>query len=253
MNKGLTPIKIIILGGALATLFYSAWDYVAPYFQSFFTVNSANNTVKAKKTVVKDLFKTKNNKIDKISKDTKPAKAEIDTAKKLHLLDEYSIVPITENERQSLIAKARASIEGRLDPFSQSIIVQEKIEEEKTEQKKEEVKDIPVLRKQVELVGVISSNNKNLALINVYNADFTVLLEDDNETKKTKLKTALSMAVPNRLEVSLLDPIEDWYVKQVIKGKNKADDPYVELVRGNQKFKLKVGQKVLLPEDEPMG
>ena len=59
------------------------------------------------------------------------------------------------------------------------------------------------------------------------------------------------MAVPNRLEVSLLDPVDEWYVKQIVKGKAKGDDPMIELVKGDKKFKLKVGQKVLLPEEKP--
>ena len=58
------------------------------------------------------------------------------------------------------------------------------------------------------------------------------------------------MAVPNRLEVSLLDPVDKWYVKQIIKGKAKGEDPVIVLVKGDKKFKLKVGQKVLLPEEK---
>ena len=55
---------------------------------------------------------------------------------------------------------------------------------------------------------------------------------------------------PNRLELSLLDPVEDWYVKQISKSKSRTEDPTIDLVKGDKKFKLRVGQKLLLPEEK---
>ena len=147
---------------------------------------------------------------------------------------------------------ARESLENRIDPFGQeAVLPKELIQQKMEEQKNTGPLEIPLNRKQIELVGVISANNKNLALVNVYNADYTITEDDDKPAKDSKLKTALSMAVPNRLEVSLLDPVDEWYVKQIIKGKTRGDDPTIELVKGDKKFKLKVGQKVLLPEEKP--
>lgn len=237
----LTPIRIIILGGALATLGYSAWNYLLPI------INSNNTLHENEKVVVKNLFKSKTLK----KKDVVVDVGSQDKLEMSGLVEGMSFSPITEEERFSLIQMARESLESRLDPFGQ----EEVLPREVVEQKKEELKEtgpaeISINRKQVELVGVISANNKNLALVNVYNADYTITEDDDKATRESKLKTALSMAVPNRLEVSLLDPIEDWYVKLIVKGKPKGDDPTIELVKEDKKFKLKVGQKLLLPEQK---
>ena len=237
----LTPIRIIILGGALATLGYSAWNYLLPI------INSNKPLQENEKIVVKNLFKSKVLKKKDIIVDVEnQGKLEMSS-----LVEGMSFSPITEEERFSLIQMARESLESRLDPFGQ----EEVLPREVVEQKKEEMKEtgpveISINRKQVELVGVISANNKNLALVNVYNADYTITEDDDKATRESKLKTSLSMAVPNRLEVSLLDPVEDWYVKLIVKGKPKGDDPIIELVKEDKKFKLKVGQKLLLPEQK---
>ena len=241
----ITPIRIIILGGALATIGYSAWYYVLPYIQNTYFPVQEN-----KKVVVENLFDSKNVKSAKKKKKEIASKEEL-VSKKLKLVHDPGFTPITEAERFVLIQKARESLEGRIDPFGQEILIKKQIEEKKKIAEEEEATEIELSRKQIELIGVISTNNKNLALVNVYNADFTVDLEDDEDTIESKLKKALSKAVPNRFEVSLLDPIESWYVKKIVKAQNRADNPYIELVRGNQKFNLKVGQKVLLPEDEP--
>lgn len=241
-NK-LTPIRIIILGGAVATLGYSVWNYLIPVINSNF-MDKGNEGV-----VVKNLFKSKH--------PTNKVKELLDTKKDKQLtpsdvLEEQGFSPITEEERLSLIQMAREALEGRDDPFGQeTVLPKEVIQQKLEEQKNTGPKEFQINRKQLELIGVISTNNKNLALVNVYNADFTVTEDDDKATKDSKLKTSLSMAVPNRLEVSLLDPVEDWYVKQIFKGKSKTEDPIVELVKGDKKFKLKVGQKVLLPEVKP--
>ena len=92
--------------------------------------------------------------------------------------------------------------------------------------------------------------DKNLALVNVYTAEYTVMADDEKTIRDQALKTALGMAVPNRMEVSLLDPVEDWFVKEISKSKGRGEDPWLELVREDKKFKLKVGQKVLLPEEK---
>ena len=76
------------------------------------------------------------------------------------------------------------------------------------------------------------------------------LVDDDKLTRETKLKAVLSMAVPNRTEISVLDPLEDWYVKQISKSKSRSDDPTIELVKGDKKFTLRVGQRVLFPEEK---
>ena len=160
--------------------------------------------------------------------------------------------PIGESERLVLIEKARESLEGRLDPFEVRRTPAESTEGIPgiTPTSESSTDDIPLQRKQFELVGVISAENKNLALVNIYVADYAVKSEDDKATRDTKLKTALSMAVPNRIEVSVLDPLEDWYVKQIIKSRSRTEDPMIELVKRDKKFKLRVGQKVLLPEEK---
>ncbi len=243
-NYKLTPIRIIILGGAVATLGYSIWSYLLPIINSNFTSQENNK-------VVKDLFKSKHLHLGDKSKLLIQEKGKNLQASKL--LEEDGFSPITEEERVALIQMARESLEGRVDPFGQeAVLPKEVIQQKLEEQKNTGPKEISIDRKQVELVGVISSNNKNLALVNVYGADYTITEDDDKATKDSKLKTALSMAVPNRLEVSLLDPIEDWYIKQIFKGKAKDEDPMIELVKGDKKFKLKVGQKVLLPEEKQL-
>ena len=238
----LTPVRIIILGGALATIGYSIWNYLLPIINSDYR-KQVNN-----KIVVRNLFKTKNVSIPKgVLTDDKGNKVLLPEES-----EEKTLSPITEEERQSLIHMAQESLENRIDPFGQeSVLPQEVIQQKIDEQKEPTPREIPFNKKQVELVGIISANNKNLALVNVYNADYTVMEHDDKSIRDSKLKTALSMAVPNRLEVSLLDPVDEWYVKQIIKGKAMGDeDPFIELVKGDKKFKLKVGQKVLLPEEK---
>ncbi len=237
----LTPIRIIILGGAVATIGYSIWNYLLPI------INSSYSNQESNKVVVRNLFEAKdihaNNKtlIDKKADKLKPQE----------LLGEKSFSPITEEERQALIQMARESLESRFDPFGQEAVLPKEVIQQKMEEQADTgPKEIPANRKQIELVGVISANNKNLALVNLYNADYTITEGDDKSTKDSKLKTALSMAVPNRFEVSLLDPVDEWYVKQIVKGKAKGEDPVIVLVKGDKKFKLKVGQKVLLPEDK---
>ena len=248
MPVKITPIRIIILGGVIVTLGYCIWGYLLPDIIGYKQGNLSG-------IKVKNLFHDKEiaDRKNSFESSDSSKKSELETAKKLQLLDENSLTPVTENERQFLITKAKESIENRLDPFAQGVVIMEQIEQQKAEAKAEEgPKEIPLMRKQVELVGIISSNNKDLALVNIYDANYTVLPDDDDDVKKSKLKTAISMAVPNRFEVSLLDPVEDWYVKQVVKGKTRDDEPYIELVRGNKKFKLKVGQKLLLPEQDTM-
>ena len=248
-NAKLTPIGIVILGGVAVTLGYLSWSHILPSLRFFAGEKSFND-----KVIVRDLFKEKytykpNHLFSKnvgVSKTTTTPKQEKEE------MVEKDLKPITEQERQSLIQKAREALEARLDPFGQDEILTPVVEE-KAKEKEEEQKpqDISKERKQVELVGVISADNKNLALVNIYVIDYTVLPDDDKATMETKLKTALSMTVPNRIEVSLLDNVEDWYVKQIIKSKSRSEDPYIELVKEDKKFKLKVGQKLLLPEESP--
>lgn len=235
----ITPIRIIIFGGFVATIGYLVYGYFFPDFQLNYINQEQKDNV-----VVRDLFKQKH----VYKKDLVISKGQ----EKISLQSEMSLFkPITEQERLSLIQKAREALENRLDPFGQEgVLPRSVIEQKKKEQEEKAIPDIELVRKQVELVGVISSKESDLALVNLYSAEYTVSTEDEDSVRETKLKTAISMAVPNRLEVSVLDPVESWYVKQIQKSKSRNEDPYIELVKENKKFKLKVGQKVLLPEEQ---
>lgn len=252
-NK-LSPIGIMLLGGLTATLSYLAWIYVFPEVVSRLEEKTNN------KIVVRNLFKQSNAykrrnilatpkpQAQPQKKDNKPIQEE----EKKKDSEDLGLNLITDKDREELIQKAKESREERIDPFGEDQVLPPITEE--TKEVKEEDKpppDISLLRKQVELVGILSTIDKNLALVNIYSADYAVAPGDDKEARDSKLKTALSMTVPNRIEVSLLDPIEDWYVKQIIKSKSRSDDPTIELVKGDKKFKLKVGQKLLLPEERP--
>lgn len=247
------PIKVIILGGLTITLAYLVWSYLLPNLQTMSTGTDSTY----QKVVVRDLFNKKNRlakgtTLKPKALDEKTEEADKTTEETVVQQDPNQINPITENDRLTLIQRAREAIQGRLDPFGQ----EEVLPYEAIEKKKEEdappkpLPDIQLQRKQVELVGVISTKDKNLALVNIYTADYAVRPEDEKDVRETKLKAALGMAVPNRVEVSLLDPVEDWYVKQIVKSKSKNEDPTINLVKGDKKFKLRVGQKVLLPEEK---
>ena len=238
----LTSVRIIILGGLAATLGYLLWSYIPLDLKIIPTHDEEKD-----KLLVRDIFK----KTHAYKKNIGLKKEEEKVDKNIAQEENKIFKPITEQERLTLIQKARESLESRSDPFGQdSVLPQSVIEERMKEEEDKPPPDVPMERKQVELVGVISTNNKNIALVNVFTADYTVNSLDDKPTKETKLKTALSMAVPNRVEVSLLDPVEDWYIKQITKGKARNEEPTIELVKGDKKFKLKVGQKVLLPEEK---
>jgi len=236
-----TPIRIIIYGGLIVTLGYLVWSY-----------NSGNLNINyfqkpKQKQLVRDLFKDKH--LSK--KNTGLEKEKVDLIKPFSRDDGGIFKPIGEAERLALIKRAQEALESRIDPFGQEDIIPKKTIEEKAKEKEDEApKEIELQRKQIELVGIISSKKSDLALINVYVADYVVNPDDPGEIIETKLKTALSMAVPNRLEISVLDPVEGWNVKKIQKSLSKTEDPIIELVKGNQKFKLKVGQRVLLPEEE---
>lgn len=245
------PIKVIILGGLTITLAYLVWSYLLPNLQTMSTSSESNY----QKVVVRDLF----NKSKKVIKEPVPAlkngtveNTDKTVEESALLQDDNSISPITEKYRLTLIQRAREAIQGRLDPFGQEeVLPYETIAKKKEEEAPPKpLPDIQLQRKQVELVGVISTREKDLALVNVYTAEYAVRPEDEKDVRETKLKAALSMAVPDRIEVSLLDPVEDWYVKQIVKSKSKNEDPIINLVKGDKKFKLRVGQKVLLPDEK---
>lgn len=235
-----TPLRIVIWGGLTITLGYLLISrYLGDSFNYF-------GQVQDKDILIRDFT---NRKLI-----TKRDISEKGVGKEISQEDSgFELSPISEEQRLSLIQKAREALQGTIDPFGgESFIpppVAEKIGKLGESSAPEEIE---VQRKQLELVGVISAQNKNLALVNVYTADYSVLLTDDFEIRKDKLKQALSKAVPNRYEVSILDPVEDWYVKLISKGKSRAEDPVIELVKGDKKFKIKVGQKVLLPEENPL-
>jgi hypothetical protein len=256
-RKGSSMIdrKIILLGGLTVTLAYVFWTNILPTLQSY-SDSASNSSSTSEKIVVRDLFSKQNrlkpasflNKILKPQKDVSPQQP------LLNLEQEVSsvITPITEQDRLSLIQRAKDAVEFRNDPFGQDevlppqLLIDKKLKEEEAEKP---APDIELQRKQVELVGVISTKDRDLALVNVYTADYAVRPEDEKDIRETKLKASLAMAVPNRLELSLLDPVEDWYVKQILKSKSRTEDPTIELVKGDKKFKLRVGQKLLLPEE----
>lgn len=238
----ITPIRIIIFGGFVATLGYLIYGY----FFGDLKLNYLGEN-KSDKVVVRDLFKQNYVNREDLSKSVLK-----ETKKNVEKETESIFKPITENERLSLIQMAREALENRLDPFGQESVLPQSVIDKKIKEKEGEKPppDIPFLRKQLELVGVISTKVNDLALVNIYTADYTVGPDDEDAIRETKLKSALTMAVPNRIEVSVLDPVEGWYVKQIQKSKSRNEDPYIELVKENKKFKLKVGQKVLLPEEK---
>ncbi len=249
----LSPVGIILLGGLTATLSYLAWIYVFPE-----VVSRLDSRHASEKIVIRNLP----NKIPAYNKNSALLRKKqiLENKKNIQALEQkrneeenkIALNLITDKDRETSIQTAREALEERLDPFGEEQVLPPVIETSKDV--KEEDKPPPEInleRKQVELVGILSTIDKNLALVNVYTVDYSVVPSDDKAARETKLKTSLGMAVPDRVEVSLLDPIEDWYVKQIIKSKSRSDDPMIELVRGDKKFKLKVGQKLLLPEDKP--
>lgn len=245
MFQKINPFKIVVWGGFTITLGYVIWNY----YLTDIKVDFLKEGNKKENVVVRDLFKEAQ-KVKKPSLQIKDKSQMVKEDKQVLPPIDVLFKPIGENERLALIQKARESLESRLDPFGQEGVLPQK---EVGEKEKEEVKpppDLQLIRKQVELVGVISTSNKDLALVNVYTADYSVMLEDDKLTRDNKLKTAFAMAVPNRIEVSILDPVEDWYIKQISKSKSRTEEPTIELVKGDKKFKLKVGQRVLLPEEK---
>lgn len=234
-NFKLSPISIAIIGGAAITLGYL-------YLSSNNYLNFLSPSVSEKSNIqVRSIFKPQH---------LKKKSLDIDSKKESKVSSMVPFNPISEEQRLTLIQKAKEAIESRLDPFGiESILPALPPSKKEDKEKEEPIKDISLQRKQVELVGVISAENKNLALLNIYTVDYTVPIESDKETREKSLKDALSMSVPNRLEVSILDPVEDWYVKQISKSKTRGEDPTIILVKGNQQFTLRVGQKVLLPEE----
>ena len=230
----ISPITIAILGGAAATLGYLYWTS---------NNNFQTTPVKVKKSA-RSVFKEKHLKKENLDLEVNNNKIGIDSPETI------AFQPISEKHKQALIEKAKEAIESRVDPFgieslSPSDPVFKKIETEE----KEEV-EISLQKKQIELVGIIGTEGKALGLLNIYTANYSVKPDSDEVARETALKEALGKAVPNRIEVTALDPVEDWYVKQINKSKARGEDPTVVLVMGNKQFTLKVGQKVLLPEDK---
>ena len=240
-TKKISPLQIMLLGGLTITLGYLICNYAFPdFFQ---------NIIKATKEqgMSKDILRHKY-----VYREGSGVKTLEEGKKVVVEKPDDGIKPITEEDRLELINSAKESIESRLDPFGQDqVLPQEVIEKAKEGEKEKLPEEIYHQRKQLELVGIISTQNKNLAVINIYIADYAVLETDDSATKETKLKAAVAMAVPNRFELSLFDPVEDWTVKSIAKGKARGEDPTIELVKADKKFKLRVGQKVLLPEENP--
>ncbi|MBI1857605.1 MAG: hypothetical protein HYR97_00580 [Candidatus Melainabacteria bacterium] len=228
----LSPISIILIGGTAATLGYLMW-----------VDNSTNQygVPPQGEQTVRTLFKQKH-----VLKKSLGVAGE---AEVLESEDKLAFKPINEAQRLSLIQMAREAIESRIDPFGFESFLPKLETAKKADTKPKEPGEVGLSRRQVELVGVISTSERNLALVNVYTVEYSVKINDDKETRNTALKSALSMAVPNRIEISVLDPVEDWFVKSIHKSESRTEDPYVVLVRGQEQFNLKVGEKVLLPED----
>ncbi|GEM_PF-3104817 len=237
----LSPVRIIIVGGVAATIGYLFWSYGLPNLEKL-----VQNKQDESNVVVRDLFNQTLIKKKKLALYKTDMNGEI-----LPEENENAVKPISELARLALIEKAREALESRLDPFGQEYAPSSTLEDVPgATPTGKPSPDILLMRKQLELVGIISAENKNIALVNIYVADYSVKPDDDKATRETKLKAALGMAVPNRMEVSILDPLEDWYVKQIMKSRSRSEDPTIELVKGDKKFKLRVGQKVLLPEDK---
>ena len=229
----LSPISIILIGGTAATLGYLMW------------VNNSTNQYGVPpqgEQTVRTLFKQKH-----VLKKSLGVAGE---AEVLESEDKLAFKPINEAQRLSLIQMAREAIESRIDPFGFESFLPKLETAKKADTKPKEPGEVGLSRRQVELVGVISTSERNLALVNVYTVEYSVKINDDKETRSTALKGALSMAVPNRIEISVLDPVEDWFVKSIHKSESRTEDPYIILVRDQEQFNLKVGEKVLLPEDK---
>lgn len=237
-NVKISPIRIVIIGGVTVCIGYVLWNY---FPQNINTVTSYKENV-----VVNDFFKKKH-KVEKGLKSIPGRKLAQEVNNKL-------LQPITEKERLALILMAREALGNKSDPFGQEAGLSFfSLKKDKTGSAvEEEVLTFSAQRKQIELVGVVSAKDMTLALVNVYTADYEVGLEDDEASIEKKLKDALSMALPNRLEVSVLDPVEDWSVRAIKESKSKSEDPTIELVKEDKKFKLRVGQKVLLPEEKTL-
>lgn len=237
-NKGKTsPLVIIILGGATCTLGYLLWTNWKDYFLK-------NGYGGNDKVVVRNIYKKplKNKLLKKKSKINKAEKVEEDN---------FSIKPITEEERLTLIQRAKEAIESRLDPFGQeAVLPPSTVDNLESDKKKEAPLQINIQRKQVELVGVVSAKEKNLALVNIYSVDFVVTEDDTEEKIEEELRKELGKANPNRIEVFVLDPVDEWYVKSVNRSNSRTEEPSIDLVKDDKKFRLKVGQKVLLPSEK---
>lgn len=230
-NLKITPIKIAVIGGTTACISYLLWNYFIPNV----TVPRSNKDYISRSQI----FKQKH--IPKTKEET-PQETINKTFK-----------PITEKERLALIAMAREALGGRADPFGQeSFLPFLSNKSGLTATGEKEVPTVPAQRKQIELLGVVSTKDKTLALVNVYTANYAVELEDDSDSIEKKLKDALGMAEANRIEVSVLDPVDDWSVRAIQKSKSRSDDPTIELVKGDKKFNLRVGQRVLLPETKSL-
>lgn len=246
MAKKASPIRIIFYGGALATALYLLWTNYGDVIKEKATEYFPQ---KQEKVVVRNVFKNKHTYKNKKTKSKSKSKTKGKQAEEFSD-EEFSFKPITEDERISLILKARENIESRLDPFGQEAALPPSTIEKIKETKETVIPEIKIERKQVELVGIISARDKDLALVNIYTAEFTVTPDDTEESVEDELKKSLGKAVPNRIEVYVLDPVEDWFVKSIKRSKSRSDDPSIELVKENKKFRLRVGQKVLLPTEK---
>lgn len=236
-----SPIKIIFLGGALATITYLIWNNYGAFIKNRFGLIEKPR----KNIVVRDILKSSYKNTSKSSaKKNLVSKNE----EEIFIDEDFNISPITNDQRQELIKKAREAIESRLDPFGQEVVLPPSSISQKNS-KPLPPPEVELDRKQVELVGVISSQEKDLALINVYTASFTLPIEATEEDIENEMKKFFAKAVPNRIEVYVLDPVEDWFVKSISRSKARSQEPSIDLVKGNRKFTLKVGQKILLPPE----
>jgi hypothetical protein len=238
-----SPLKVIILGGALATLGYLLWTNYGTYYYQDIKSKTVTKP-KSSKVVARNLFKKSH------SYKTKVKSKEKDIIEKEEDSNEFTFKPISNEQRLELIKEAKNSLEARLDPFGQEGALPPSIADKLQGEEEKKPIEVSIERKQIELVGVISSRDKDLALVNIYTVGFPVTENDGEDVIEEELKKNLAMAVPNRVEVFVLDPLEEWSVKSIARSRSRSDDPSIELAKGNKKFKLKVGQKVLLPAEK---
>jgi len=126
-----SPVRVVILSSLTITLGYLVWSYYFPNLQFIPQFEK-----KKEKVIVRDLFKEEHSykKSLNVPKEKPPAQTKIEKG----VQQEEFFKPISEQERISLIQKARESVESRLDPFGQEGVLPRSVIEQKIKEKEEE-------------------------------------------------------------------------------------------------------------------